>query len=125
LETAICQTNCRHLTARSVQPKRLLAMCDVLSYFMFGRMSYNNVQSDRWLPTFRRNIINLFYVEKIVLFGLKLYNEQCNAQVFNLFSIYSALHILNFLLAHLQRQVYDFGSGPSLLGMVSAPALTP
>jgi hypothetical protein len=67
----------------------------------------------------------LFYVEKIVLFGMKLYNEQRNAKVLNLFPIYSALHILYFLLAHLRRQVHDFGSGSSLLGMVSAPALTP
>jgi hypothetical protein len=33
----------------------------------------------------------------------------------------SALHVSGFLLAHLQRQVYNFGSGSSLLGMVSAP----
>jgi hypothetical protein len=33
----------------------------------------------------------------------------------------SALHVLGFLLAHLQRHVYNFGSSSSLLGMVSAP----
>jgi hypothetical protein len=33
----------------------------------------------------------------------------------------SALHVSGFLLAHLQRQVYNFGSGSSLLSMVSAP----
>jgi hypothetical protein len=32
----------------------------------------------------------------------------------------SAPHVSGFLLAHLQRQVYNFGSGSSLLGMVSA-----
>jgi hypothetical protein len=37
----------------------------------------------------------------------------------NLFT--SALHVSGFLLAHLQRQVYNFGSGSSLIGMVSAP----
>jgi hypothetical protein len=33
----------------------------------------------------------------------------------------SALHVSGFLLAHLQRQAYNFGSGSSLLSMVSAP----
>jgi hypothetical protein len=33
----------------------------------------------------------------------------------------SALHVSGFLLAHLQRQVYNFDSGSSLLGMLSAP----
>jgi hypothetical protein len=33
----------------------------------------------------------------------------------------SALHASGFLLAHLQRLVYNFGSGASLLGIVSAP----
>jgi hypothetical protein len=38
----------------------------------------------------------------------------------------SALHVSGFLLVHLQRQVYNFDSGPSLLGMVlSARVLTP
>jgi hypothetical protein len=31
--------------------------------------------------------------------------------------------VSGFLLAHLQRQVYKFGSGSSLLGTVSAPGL--
>jgi hypothetical protein len=51
-------------------------------------------------------------------------NDQLNAQVFKFYFIYlfnSALHVSSFLLAHLQRQVYNFGSGSSLLGMVSAP----
>jgi hypothetical protein len=39
--------------------------------------------------------------------------------VFFLFT--SALHVSGFLLAHLHRQVYNLGSGSSLLGMVSAP----
>jgi hypothetical protein len=33
----------------------------------------------------------------------------------------SALHVSGFLLAHLQRQVYNFDSGSSLLSMVSTP----
>jgi hypothetical protein len=49
---------------------------------------------------------------------MKLYHDQRYAQVF-LFT--SALHISGFLLARLQRQVYNFGSGSSLLGMVSVP----
>jgi hypothetical protein len=32
----------------------------------------------------------------------------------------SALHVSGFLFAHLQRLVYNFGSGSSLLGMVLA-----
>jgi hypothetical protein len=51
-----------------------------------------------------------------------LYDEQRNAQVFNFFYQFtSALHVSGFLLAHLQWQVYNFGSGSSLLGMLSAP----
>jgi hypothetical protein len=57
-----------------------------------------------------------------VHFGMKFYNDQRNAHVFNLFiNFTSALHISRFLLAHLERQVYNFGSCSSLLGMVSAP----
>jgi hypothetical protein len=33
----------------------------------------------------------------------------------------SALHVSGFLLAYLQRKAYNFGSGSSLLCMVSAP----
>jgi hypothetical protein len=53
---------------------------------------------------------------------MKLYNDQRNAQVFNLF-IYLPLpyKFRAFLLVHLQTQVYNFGSCSSLLGMVSAP----
>jgi hypothetical protein len=40
---------------------------------------------------------------------------------FLIYLSFSALHVSGFLLAHLQRQVYNFGSGSSLLGMVSAP----
>jgi hypothetical protein len=54
--------------------------------------------------------------------GLLLYNDQRNAQVFLFIYLFtSALHASGFLLAHLQRQVYNFGSGSSLLGTVSAP----
>jgi hypothetical protein len=54
---------------------------------------------------------------------IKLCNDQRNAQVFNLHICLftSALHISGYILAHLQRQVYNFGSGSGLLGMVSAP----
>jgi hypothetical protein len=61
----------------------------------------------------------IFYALRTVHFGMKLYNDQRNAQVFNVFV--SALHVSSFLLAQLQRQVYNFGSGSSPLGMVSAP----
>jgi hypothetical protein len=37
----------------------------------------------------------------------------------NLFT--STLRVSGFLVAHLQMQVYNFGSGSSLLGMLSAP----
>jgi hypothetical protein len=55
-------------------------------------------------------------------FGMKLCNDQRDAQVFNLF-IYLLLPYMfrGFLLDHLQRQVNNFGSGSSMLGMVSAP----
>jgi hypothetical protein len=51
---------------------------------------------------------------------MKLYNDQRNAQVF-IYLFTSALRVLGFLLAHLQRQVYKFGSGSSFLGMVLVP----
>jgi hypothetical protein len=51
---------------------------------------------------------------------MKLYNDQLNAQAFKFIYLFtSALHVSGFLLAHFQRQVYNFGSGSSLLGMVS------
>jgi hypothetical protein len=56
-----------------------------------------------------------------VYFGIKLYNDQRNGNVFNLFIYLLLLDLSDFLLALLQRQVYNFGSGSSLLGMVSAP----
>jgi hypothetical protein len=37
----------------------------------------------------------------------------------------SALQVSGFLLAHLHRQVYNFGSGSSLLDMVSAQETLP
>jgi hypothetical protein len=42
-------------------------------------------------------------------------------QKFLIFLFTSALHALDLLLTHLQRQVYNFGSGSSLLGMASGP----
>jgi hypothetical protein len=55
---------------------------------------------------------------------MKLFNDQRNAQVFNLFNYLLLPYMFRgFLLAHLQRQVYNFGSGSSVLGMVSAPGL--
>jgi hypothetical protein len=54
--------------------------------------------------------------------GMKLYNDQRNAQVFNLSHLRnSALHFSGFLLTHLQRRVYTFSSGSSHLRRVSAP----
>jgi hypothetical protein len=60
------------------------------------------------------------------MYILKWYSDQRNAQVFNvrIYLFTSALHVSGFLLARLQGQVYNFGSGSSLLGMVSAPGLT-
>jgi hypothetical protein len=53
---------------------------------------------------------------------MKLYNDQRNAQVFkSIYQFTSALHVSDFILARLLRQVHNFGSGSSLLGMVSAP----
>jgi hypothetical protein len=57
----------------------------------------------------------MFYIVRTLPFGIKLYNSQRNAQVF--LSIYifpSALHVSGLRLAHLQMQVYNFGSGSSL-----------
>jgi hypothetical protein len=42
--------------------------------------------------------------------------------IYFIYLFISTLHVSGFLLAHLQRQVYNFGSGSSLLGMASAPA---
>jgi hypothetical protein len=63
-----------------------------------------------------------FNVVRTVHFGIKLYNDQRNAHVFNLF-IYLLLPYMfrAFFLTHLQRQAHKFGSCSSLLGMVSAP----
>jgi hypothetical protein len=69
-------------------------------------------------------ILRLFYVVRNLQFAMKLYNDQLHAQVFNFIFIClftSALHVSGFILAHLQREVYNFGGGSSLLGMVSAP----
>jgi hypothetical protein len=60
-----------------------------------------------------------FYDARTVHIGIKLCNDQRNAQVFNFIYLFtSVLHVSGFLLAHLQRQMYNFGSGTSFLGMV-------
>jgi hypothetical protein len=51
---------------------------------------------------------------------MKLYIEQRKAQVLNLFIYLLLPYMFRTFLAHFQRQVYNFGSGSSLLGMVSA-----
>jgi hypothetical protein len=51
--------------------------------------------------------------------GIALLTKCTRFKFIYLFS--SALHVSGFLLAHLQRQVYNFGSGSSLLSTVSAP----
>jgi hypothetical protein len=56
-----------------------------------------------------------------VYFGMKLYNDERNSQVFNLFIYLLPPYMFQGFLVHLKRQVYKFGSGLSLLGMVSAP----
>jgi hypothetical protein len=66
--------------------------------------------------------VTKFYIVRTMHFGIKLYNDQRNAQLFKFVYLFtSALHVSGFLLAHLQRQVYNFGSGSRLLGMLSAP----
>jgi hypothetical protein len=60
-------------------------------------------------------------MKRTVYFGIKLYNDQPNAQVLLIYLFTSALHVSGFLLALLQRQVYKSGSGLNVLGMVSAP----
>jgi hypothetical protein len=52
---------------------------------------------------------------------MQLYNDQRNAQVLNFIYLFtSELYVSGFLLTSLQRQVYNFGSGSSILGIVSA-----
>jgi hypothetical protein len=41
--------------------------------------------------------------------------------VYFIYLFTSALNVSGFLLAHIQMQAYNFGSGSSLLGMVSVP----
>jgi hypothetical protein len=66
--------------------------------------------------------VHIFYIVRTVHFGMKLYNDQRNVQVFNFICVFtSALQVSGFLLAHLQRQVYNFDRGSNLLGMTSAP----
>jgi hypothetical protein len=51
-----------------------------------------------------------------------MYNDQRNAKVLNLFVSLPLPYMFRaLLLAHLQGQVYNFGSGSSLVGMVLAP----
>jgi hypothetical protein len=65
---------------------------------------------------------DLFCVVRIVHFGMKLYNDQYNACIFNLFiSLLLPYMFQAFFSAHLQRLVYNFGRGSSL----SAWALSP
>jgi hypothetical protein len=65
--------------------------------------------------TFIYNGLHFFCVVRTVHFGMKFYNDQSNAQVLNFIYLFtSALHVSSFLLAHLQRQVYNFSSGSSL-----------
>jgi hypothetical protein len=67
----------------------------------------------------RKIFICEFYAVRTVHFGMKLYNDQANTQVLKFIYLFtSGLHVLGFLIAHLQRQVYNFGSGLSLMGTV-------
>jgi hypothetical protein len=60
-----------------------------------------------------------------VNFEMKLYNDQRNAQIFNLFIYLVVSHVSGFPEAHLQKRVYKFGSGLFFWVWVSAWALTP
>jgi hypothetical protein len=66
---------------------------------------------------------NLILYCKDRAFWNEIVYDRRNAHVFNV-SVYSLLPYMfwvsGFLLARLQRQVYNFDSGPSLLGMMSA-----
>jgi hypothetical protein len=42
-------------------------------------------------------------------------------QIYFIYLFTSALHVSRFLLAHLQRQAYNIGSGSCILGLLSAP----
>jgi hypothetical protein len=67
------------------------------------------------------NIKNFFYVVRTVHFLMKLYNDQRNAQVFYIFPyLLLPFTFWTFLSPSLRGTVYQFGSGSSLLGMVSA-----
>jgi hypothetical protein len=92
--------------------ERLLQIAICL-YRMTVRISKNIPAATK-----RAKISYVFCVVKTVHFGIKLYNDQGNAQVFNLFI--SALHVSGFLLTHLQRQMYKSDNGLSLQGIVSA-----
>jgi hypothetical protein len=52
-----------------------------------------------------------FYVVRAVHFGMKLYDDQLNEKflIYFIYEFTSALHASGFILAHLQRQAYNFG----------------
>jgi cytochrome b561 len=70
--------------------------------------------------------IQLWQWFKSAGYGVSSHNQR-NAQVFNLFFYLftSALHVSGFLVTHLQRKLYNFGSGSSILGMGYAPGRGP
>jgi hypothetical protein len=53
---------------------------------------------------------------------MKLYNNQSNAQILNLFIYLLLPYMFWFFLAHLQRQVYNIGSGSSPLVWCQRPS---
>jgi hypothetical protein len=63
------------------------------------------------------------FVIRTVHFGIKLCSDQRNVQVFKFIYLFNyALYVSGILLAHLQTQVYNYGSGS---GFILARALTP
>jgi hypothetical protein len=83
----------------------------------------NLTQLFKFMYLFKSALHKKFYVISTVHFGIILCNDQLNAQVFKfIYLLTYALHVLGFLLAHLQTQLYNFGSGS---GLISARALTP
>jgi hypothetical protein len=77
---------------------------------------------EQLVNTFRSHNTEFYVLRTMYVF----WNENCiMANTMHKFLIYLSIYICRkysgFLLAQLQRQVYNFGSGSSLLGMVSAP----
>jgi hypothetical protein len=67
-------------------------------------------------------LTTIFYVVSTVHFGMKLYKVQRNAQVFNLFDDLLLPYIFRaFFSPSSEAGVQFFGSGSTLLGLVSAP----